>query len=243
MNDYMSFIFPVMIITIVALSLGELLISALWLPAYFRYRLPLFRKEYPLTTMPDVAAIIPELEQKLKRSLGRPAIVFRALNANEIAFRNNFGSRNAMSGLIRLQPDQGRMCISGHLYWSFFLLPLIFLLVLFSFPVPAFFFVFLAGGFMIGSAIQRVQYGKIAQVIVETAVSTDPSAWQSPKPVEQTYQPQITKFDATPYDPVLYDPQNNKPQTGISNVELILLLVLVVLIISAGVVAFLFFSG
>lgn len=243
MTDYFPFIFPVLIIIIVALSLGEMAISGMWLPAYYRYGIPLFRKETPLTTMPDLAAKIPELEQKLKRSMWRPAIVFRALNANEIAFRNSFGSRNAMSGLIRLEPDRGRMRISGHLNWAIFLFPLIFLFMAFSFPMSAFFLLFLAAIFAMTFALQRVHYGKIAQVIMETAVTADPSSWQPVQPVEPGYKPKTTTFDATTYDPVLYDPQSSNPPTGLTNVELVLVMTLVALIVIAGVLAFLFFSG
>ncbi|MBE2223871.1 MAG: hypothetical protein IAF02_20190 [Anaerolineae bacterium] len=244
MTDYMSFIFPVMIMIVVILSLGEMVISGMWLPAYYRYSIPLFRKEYPLTMMPDLAAKIPELEQKLKRSMGRRAIVFRALNANEIAFRNNFGSRNAMSGLIRLQPDQGRMRISGNLYWTFFLLPFIFFLTMFTFPLSAFFLLFVVAGFMITFGMQRYQYGKIAAVIVATAVTAEPidtnTAYYASKPekiVPEESYPSEYKANYAPYN------TPNSPQSGLNRTEIMLLVILAALIVIAGALAFIFLIG
>jgi len=192
--------------------------------------------------MPDLAAKIPELEQKLKRSMWRPAIVFRALNEHEIAFRNNFGSRNAMSGLIRLEPSQGRIRISGNLYWMFFMLPFLFLFLgslLMSMNIG--FMVFMLAIILVTVIQQRYQYGQIAAVIVATAVSAPSSTWQTPE--IGGYTPQTTEFNPKSYEPILYDPQSKKPQTGLTNVEVALIIILGSLIIIACAAAFLFFSG
>lgn len=243
MNEYLPFVFPVMIGLIVVASLAESALSGMWIPAYYQVAIPLFRKEYPLTTMPDLVANIPELEQKLKRSAWRPSIVFRALNPNEIAFRNKFGTRNAMSGLVRLEPNQGRMRISGHLYWTFFLTPLLFLMMVLIFPISAFFLLFLLAIFVMTFGMQRYQYGKIAAVIAETAVSAKPMRQDDFEPTH--YQPEITSKQ--PIDPVTYEPEFDtykpaKPQSGLSNTEMVLIVTLMALVTIGCIAAFLLFG-
>lgn len=245
MNEYLPLFFPLMIGLIVVASLGEMAVSSLWWPAYYQYAIPLFRKEYPLTTMPDLASKIPELEQKLKRSMWRPSIVFRALDGGDIAFRNNFGSRNAMSGLIRLEPNQGKMRISGHLYWTFFLTPLLFFVMVFVFPISAFFLLFLLAIFVMTFGIQRYQYGKIAAVIAETAVSAEPathtdfeSTLNEPKQEPLINQP----IQTVTYEPELDGYKPPKSQSGLSNTEMGLIVVLMALLAMGCVAAILLFG-
>ncbi len=249
MNEFLPLVFPLMIGLIVLVSLAEMAISSMWLPAYFQYAIPLFRKEYPLTMMPDLVGQIPELEQKLKRSAWRPSIVFRALNANEIAFRNKFGTRNAMSGLIRLEPNQSRMRISGHLYWTFFLTPLLFLVMMFMFPISGFFLLFILAMFVMTFGMQRHQYGKIAAVIAETAVSTSlgqsVSAQNSVEPSQ--YEPKLERILNKPLETVSYNPEFDpyktpKPQTGLSNTEIALIIVLMALVAMGCVAGILLFG-
>ena len=239
MNQFFPFIIPVIVAIMVVASVAEMAFSGMWLPAYFRYGIPLFRQEYPLTTMPDLAAAIPELEQKLKRSAWRPAIVFRVLDRNEIAFRSSFGSKNTMSGLIRLEPSQGRMQISGHLYWTLLLIPLVFLAIAFNSPMPIFFLLFMLAIFVLTFGMQRYHYGQIAAVIAETAVTAEPvtqnnsePSWAEPATMKPD-QPVTYTPDFDPYQPA-------KPQTGLNYTEITLLILLVALIVIAGVLAFLF---
>lgn len=237
-----------MLMLFMAVSLGEMVISGLWLPAYYRYSIPLFRKEYPLTTMPDLAGKIPELEQKLKRSMWRPAIVFRALDSGDIAFRNKFGTRNAMSGLVRLEPNQGRMRISGNLYWTFLLMPFLFLFMMVSSPSPSIMFlVILLLMFVLTFAMQRYQYGKIAAVVAETAVSA-PSF--SPNPVDELtqYAPKPERILSEPQKTVSYNPELDAykpptPQTGLSNTEMGLIIVLMALVAMGCVAGILLFGS
>jgi hypothetical protein len=241
MNEYLPLVFPLMIGLIIIASLGEMAVSSLWLPAYYQYAIPLFRKEYPLMTVPDLAAQIPELEQKLKRSAWRPSIVFRALNANEIAFRNKFGNRNAMSGLIRLEPNQGRMRISGHLYWTFFLMPILFLVMMFVFPFSGFFLLFMLAVFVMTFGMQRYQYGKIAAVIAETAVSTSLVQSVSVEPTNLNptlYEPRETVSYKPEYDPFTTE----KSKSGLNNTEMILIIVLMALVAMGAVAAILLFG-
>lgn len=253
MNEYFPFIIPAIAILIAITSMAEMVISSMWLPAYYQYAIPLFRKEYPLTMMPDLAAQIPELEQKLKRSAWRPSIVFRALNANEIAFRNKFGTRNAMSGLIRLEPNQGRMRISGHLYWTFFLTPILFLVMMLMFPISAFFLLFILVIFVMTFGMQRYQYGKIAAVIAETAVSTSSIQTVFTEPITQPdrdsilYEPKPEPLVNHSIQPVTYEPELDgykpvKTQSGLNNTEMVLIVVLMALLAMGCVAAILLFG-
>jgi hypothetical protein len=244
MNDYFPFLF-VMVAALVVLSFGEMAISGMWLPAYFRYGIPLFRQEYPLAAMPDLAAKIPELEQRLKRSMWRPAIVFRALNANEIAFRNNFGSRNAMSGLIRLEPNQGRMRISGNLYWTYLLIPFLFVSIVAMGGITVIFLVIMLVIFVMTFGMQRYHYAQIAAVIAATAVIAPPTLQTDlGAPANQSkFQPGTDK----PIQPITYEPDIDTyrpatPQTGLSNTEIILLVVLAALLVIGAAAAFLLFG-
>jgi len=243
MNEYLPFVMPIIVGLIVVVSLGEMAISGMWLPAYYRYAIPLFRKEYPLPTMPDLAAKIPELEQQLKRSAWRPSIVFRALDGNDIAFRNNFGSRNAMSGLIRLDPSQSRMRISGHIYWTFFLTPLMFMMMVVIFPMSFFVLIFLLAIFVMVFGMQWYQYSKIAAVIVATAVSTE----EMPSDFLDSNLPDSEPIIKKPLETVTYESEFDeykptKPQSGLNNTELTLIIVLMALV-AVGVVAAILLFG
>ncbi len=246
MNEFFPLVFPAMVILLVLSSLAEMAVSGMWLPFYYRLGIPLYRKEVSLTSMPDLAAKIPELEQKLTRSMWRPAIVFRALNKHEIAFRNSFGSRNAMAGLIRLDPRGGKMQISGHLYWTFLVLPIVFLLFVFTTFLPTTFFVFLLAIFALNFGLQRYHYSQIAKVIEETAVSSSAvsNTFETPTLENETdlLWQESKPFETTSYEPE-YDPfTTKKPQSYFNQTELILLGVLAALVVGAAIVGLFLFG-
>ncbi len=236
MNEFAFF--PWVIAILIIISVGEMMISGFWLPIYYQYGVPLFRKEYSLMTMPDLAAKIPELEQKLKRSFWRPSVVFRVLNKNEIAFRNNFGSKNALSGLIRLDLNRGRIYVTGHLYWTLLLfLPLIFILIGISspMPMPLFFLLFLLAIFAINFGMQRYHYTQIAAVIMETAVAVPLDSHSSPTSYEFDY-PVGKPIETVPYESEYMPHDPLKSQSGLNNGMIILLALLVALGIAGAVV-------
>ena len=236
MNEFTTF--PWFIVILIIISVGEMMISGFWLPIYYQYGVPLFRKEYSLMAMPDLAAKIPELEQKLKRSFWRPSVVFHVLNKNEIAFRNNFGSKNALSGLIRLDPNRGRMYVTGHLYWTLLLSPFILILIGISSPMSMqiFFLLFLLIIFTISFGMQRYHYTQIAAIIMETAVAkpldnhSTPTSYAFDYPVEKPIETVLYEPEYMPHDPL-------KPQSGL-NTGMIVLLALFVALGIAGAVAF-----
>ena len=148
-----------------------------------------------------------------------------------------------MSGLIRLEPSQGRMRISGNLYWLFLLLPLLFLVMAIISSLPIFFLTFLLAALALSLALQRYQYGQIAAVVAETAVSAEPIAADY---VDATvYEPKQSfdkPIESVPYEPE-YDPfTTTKPKSGINNTEIILIIVLMALLAMGVVAAILLFG-
>ena len=187
--------------------------------------------------IPDLAAKIPELELKLTHTMWRPSIVFRALNENEIAFRNIFGSRNAMTGLIRLDHKQGKMHISGHMYWLVFAFPMMAILFIFVEPMFVFFLVIMLGMFVLVFGIQRYHYSQIAKVIEETAVSAKPVINNYLEPT--LYEPKPEPTETVNYNPEFDPYKPAKSQSGLNDTEIVLLVVLVALVIVGAVMAFL----
>jgi hypothetical protein len=231
--------FFAIILVLVVASVGELILASLWAPFYFRYGIPLLRRSYTVPADLDLTAQIPRLERSLPRTWWRPFIVFRQLSATELAFRNGFGSRNPLQGLVRLEPGNGRLTISGHLYTSYLLYPLAFVPFLLNGFMPAIFLLFLAAAFVFAIGMQRRHYEQIASVIAETlggqrgddtAVSPTPLSFpQNPvtyKPGKQeTWSPETN-------DP--FAPTPRSPNAGLSKIELLLIVVLVVLAAAVG---------
>ena len=237
-------IFPAIILLIVLVSVGELILSAVWAPFYFRLGIPLLRRRYTLPADLDLAAQIPLLEQNLRRSWSRPAIVFRQLSPTEIAFRNNFGSRNPLQGLVRLEPGHGRMTISGHLYYSYFFFPLFILPILLGGAVPILFLLFFAAIFAFIFVTQYRHYAQIAGVIAATAGGQKAGETAVSFPDVNSQPGSHTTSEAwstSAYDPFASAPST--PSTGFSKVEMVLLAILAVLLLAVLGFVFLMFWG
>lgn len=234
-------LFPLFVVLIIISSLAELLLSSLWAPFYYRYGLPLLRRTYGLPANPNIAAQIPRLEQNLRGSWWRPRVVFRALSPTELAFRNNFGSRNPMQGLVRLEPAHGRMTISGYLYSSYLLFfPLFFVFVLANEAIPALFLVFMLGILLFSVLYQRRQYEQIARIIAATLeTNLSQESWEEtetavPPPAKPTA---YLSFDTPTWSPPDTDPFGSPtaaPSSGLSKIEIALIVVSLVLLVMAA---------
>lgn len=175
--DTPSPLFFVSIFFMVALGIGEFLVSLLWVPAYFRTGIPLLTKEFRPKDHFEFSLDIPALEQTLK-GVWRPRVVFKALAPGEYAFRHHFTSRTPLQGHIKFDPLRGVVVIKGYAYWTLFLFPLpIFLLTLSleGAPIvilPAFLLVF---GLIIGLNVlfQRHIYQQVVQAVQQMAGSTE----------------------------------------------------------------------
>lgn len=244
-------LFPLFVVLLIVTSLGELMLSSLWAPFYYRHGIPLLRRTYTLPANLNIDAQIPRLEQNLRGSWWRPRVVFRALSPTELAFRNNFGSRNPMQGLVRLEPAHGRMTISGYLYSSYLLIfPLLFAFVLGIGGLPVLFFIFMLGILLFSVLYQRRQYEQIARIIAATLeTNADKESWaeketavpSAPPPAKPTAYP---SFEPPKWSPPDTDPFGSAPATptsGLSKIEIVLIVVSLVLMAAVAwfVVSFL----
>ena len=231
---------------IMLITVGEFFLSASWMPFFFRFGIPLMRKEFRVVTaVSSLEKYIGPLESQLPRSWQQPSIAFKALGSDELAFRQKFGQRNPAHGHLVYDRMRQTLLFTGYLPWSTLITPFVFVFILLWAPFEAvflFLFVFMAIlGF--GILMARRNYGRIAQVVAsifdgqvaDEAPTT--SDFQSQLYEPEPYEPQST------YDP--YAPSN--PQTsGSDNTALLIILVvvgLVAMFIAAGVAAFLLVGG
>lgn len=115
-------LFPFIVIPLAFIFILELIFSFAWVPFYFRNGISLVSKSYPTILMLNLPPFVDRLEQALKGSMFRPTIVIKQFNNKEFGFRNAFTSRNLASGIIRIEPSNGRITIIGHLSWVYLLL-------------------------------------------------------------------------------------------------------------------------
>ena len=165
MNSLTSTLFFI----VIALSMGELLLAWLWVPAYYRFGIPMYQVSFKLSEAPaDMSALIPKLESALPRTMWNRAVIFRSLDVQELAFRNQLGSRNApVHGRIHFDPYNYELVITGYFYWAMLLLPLLFIGFFLSdgfFLLMGAFFVLVLG---LNIVMLRSSYGRISNVVQE----------------------------------------------------------------------------
>ncbi len=117
--------FPFFIIPFVLLFILELILLFAWVQFYFRNGIPLVSKSYATKQMLKLGPFVDRLEEALTGSYFRPKIVIKQFNDEEFGFRNAFTSRYLTSGIIRIEPSNGRITIKGHLPWIYPLLILV----------------------------------------------------------------------------------------------------------------------
>ncbi|MCL4266365.1 MAG: hypothetical protein KJ069_24385 [Anaerolineae bacterium] len=216
-----TFFSPVFFFLLFIIAIGEFILSAFWVPFYFRFGLPLYRRNFQLPPTPtDLGQHIPTLESQLPRSWWQGAVVFRALGPHELAFRQHMikNSRNALHGRVLFDPLSNQLSITGYFYWTLLFFPLAFLAMgffeLFFLPFIAF-FVFIL---LINITQQRRSYQRVATAVQNTLSATP---WH-----DAAHEP-------TSYDP--FAPSPNK-LPGLSTTELMLMVVLLMMVFSTGVV-------
>jgi hypothetical protein len=228
MNDVLfTTLFPTGFVIFFGLLIGEFLLSSLWAPVYFRYGIPLLRRHYSVRHDLNLAGYIPDLEANLGRKgrLGwRPAVVFRSFNPTELAFRQPFGHRNQVKGMVRLEPGNGRLTISGHLPFSSLPVAAFLMLVIWLSGVAQLFILLMVGILALAIFLQRHHYAQIAQIISQTLGA------ESFSPLNSTLDTAVPPF--APALPSTSLP--NKPTFGLSAAEIILLVVVGVLGLAAA---------
>ena len=138
-------------------------------PFYFRYGIPVFIVRVPYRERTLASNVETELSVKFSKGLS-PALVFRRLDAIEVAFRETalrfsvFTYTPIMPGLIRLVPEEGTACVIGWANWFtvFFAVAFLWLADL------DWFFVFaLCGVLGVIYLVQARRYRKVARQLVE----------------------------------------------------------------------------
>ena len=118
------------VLILALLVVGESLLAAFWIPAYFRSGIPVFRRDYRLAGHPgalDLEAVATHF-----RGEGRlPDLVFREIGRGEYAFREAMvwigRARHmpVMHGRIVIHPTQATISVVGHLKWFALALPFV----------------------------------------------------------------------------------------------------------------------
>lgn len=159
--------FPFLVVPLVLLMILEQIFAMAWVPFYFRVGIPLVSKSYRTPLMFELGPHKAVLEHALQRGWFRPQIVFKSFNKDEFGFRNTFTSRSQVNGIVRVEPSNGRLTITGNLSWSFLMLILFGALSSIIFAQPWTFagFLFIAG---IGAFFQWRMTLAIEKIIHDT---------------------------------------------------------------------------
>jgi len=207
--------------------MGEYVLSAFWAPFYFRFGIPLYRQSFHLPDVPpELGQHVPALESQLPRSWWQGAVVFRALGRHELAFRQGItnGSRNAIHGRVLFDPWNQQISITGYVYWSFLLFPLLFLAMgffeLFFLPFVAFLLFIL----LINVIQQRKSYQRVATAVQNTLGAISPAP---------------DSMETAPLDPFAPSPNRLK----VSHTEWLLLVVLLLMLFVTGAVFAVYWFG
>lgn len=210
-----TFFFPPFFFLFLIIAIGEFMLSAFWVPVYFRFGIPLYRQSFQLAHAPtNLGQYIPALESQLTRSWWKGAVVFRALGPHELAFRQHMvkNSRNVLYGRVLFDPLSNQLSITGYLYWTLIFFPLLFLAMgffeLFFLPFIALMIFIL----LFNIAQQRRSYQRVATAVQNTLGATP---WHDAAP------------EPAPYDPFAPTPTK---LPGLSSTELLLMVVLGIMV-------------
>lgn len=217
MESFFSLLFALLFLTMI----GDFILSTFWVPFYYRFGIPLFRRTFKLIDAPsDLEKHIPSLEAQLQPSWGRAGVVFRAISTNELAFRHSLkrNSRNVVHGRVHYDAFNQQLTMTGHLYFPLLLFPFFALPFTYVDPFNIMFFVVAILIVIINGVMQRSNYGRIAAALEKTLQIT----------------PWSDDFDgSSSYDPLAPSPAK---LPGLSTSELMLGFILLSMLILAGAV-------
>ncbi len=223
-----TFYFPPFFFLFFIIAIGEFMLSAFWVPVYFRFGIPLYWQSFQLPQTPtDLGQYIATLESQLPRAWWHGAVVFRALGTHELAFRQHMvkNSRNALHGRVLFDPLSNQLSITGYFYWTLLFFPLVFLAMgffeLYLLPFIALMIFIL----LFNIAHQRRSYQRVATAVQNTLSATP---WHD------------IAAEPTPYDPSAPSP-NKLP--GLSSAELMLMIVLGMMVFITATVFAVYWLG
>lgn len=206
--------FPPFFFLLFVVAIGEFILSAFWVPFYFRFGIPLYRQSFRLAeTPPDLDLSIPQLEQQLPRNWWQSGVVFRRLGPYELAFRQKFNSRNPLHGRLQFDPLNQELSITGYFYWTLFLFPLFILTLAFVELFFLFFLVFMILIVLINVAQLRANYGRIGQAVQNIFPTKN---WSDPS----QNLPGLDVF-----------PTSKTKADGLTSTELLMILILILMVV------------
>jgi hypothetical protein len=113
---------------VLVIFLGEIFLSWSWTPLYYQIGIPIFKKKFRYTHFPkngiDEYSLLTEFKwQVLPSQFFPPPMNFKALNSDEIAFREThtvlrmFFYPPIMRGIIRINHQQQVIEVTGYVNW------------------------------------------------------------------------------------------------------------------------------
>jgi hypothetical protein len=110
------------VLTVIMVAFVEFLLSAAWAPAYFRFGLALFEKQFSFSTEPARDLSDKELSAEFRGGVG-PSMVFCRLSPDELAFRKRifeirlFNFSPVMHGIARIGRREHTVTVTGYVNW------------------------------------------------------------------------------------------------------------------------------
>jgi hypothetical protein len=118
----------------------ELILGRWWVPVYFQKGIPLFKKSF--IYYKDLSISTSNLSDDLSVKFHRiilPAIIFKKISEQEIAFRETFihyfQFPYIMRGLVKIENNKRKFIIFGYINWYVLCLLFIFVLYILSDPL------------------------------------------------------------------------------------------------------------
>jgi hypothetical protein len=140
MSEYLQHFIACLFVFGLVVLLVELVLSARWLPFYFKVGIPVYKRI--LVVQPGISRIptAGEVEAALPESGKSAPILVRRIDDNSFAFREKlfyFGIVYSpiMHGYMKCNPTTGKIITRGYLNWYILLLSCCFLISLLALPI------------------------------------------------------------------------------------------------------------
>ncbi len=160
--------------TLVAIALLEIVASALWLRLYFVFGLPIYKRTLKITVEKVRLPSSQELEDELPELAWRPPLLIREIEEMNFAFREKlfffgFSYVPVMHGVMRYDQDKKELIISGFANWYALLFSIFFisLAVAFMYESKQLMFLILPIGLLLiegnGYLTQRRRFNQVVE--------------------------------------------------------------------------------
>ncbi len=174
--DFIFNNFLLIIRTLVAIGLLEIIISALWWRIYFDFGLPIYKRTLKITNDKIRLLSAQELENELPELAWRPPLLVRQIGEMKFAFREKFlffgfSYAPVMHGVMHYDQDKRELIIAGLANWYALLFSIFFisLAVSFMFESKELMFLILPVGLLLiegnGYLTQRRRFNQVVETV------------------------------------------------------------------------------